>query len=245
MANEQTLPDFVLDDNAVLKDDEASWRYGKAPDYSKTRAFYQETKTMSHEAKSLPDLVEKLVKNWEIEASFKTSLDDWRTIDRKTYTFSLNGGEPQSGEHMLKVGTYNALLTSSSYYDPINNDFETSHKAFKRMMPTFAWEVKEVYSGPPVVIFKWRHWGYMVNDYIGNNDRGESVKIKAHGGLIDIVGIVIAKVNEGLQLEKIDVWYDPMDMMRQIAREHKGEAVDASAATSGCPVLAGSRPASE
>jgi hypothetical protein len=44
MANEQTLPDFVLDDNAVLKDDEASWRYGKAPDYSKTRAFYQESK---------------------------------------------------------------------------------------------------------------------------------------------------------------------------------------------------------
>lgn len=75
--------------------------------------------------------------------------------------------------------------------------------------------------------------------------RGESVKIKAHGGLIDIVGIVIAKVNEGLQLEKIDVWYDPMDMMRQIAREHKGEAVDATAATSGCPVLAGARPASE
>jgi hypothetical protein len=125
---------------------------------------------MSHEAGSLPDLVEKLVKNWEIEASFKTSLDDWRTIDRKTYTFSLNGGEPQSGEHMLKVGTYNALLTPSSYYDPINNDFETSHKAFKRMMPTFAWEVKEVYTGPPVVIFKWRHWGYMVNDYIANNE---------------------------------------------------------------------------
>lgn len=127
-------------------------------------------KSMSHEAASLPDLVEKLVKNWGIEASFKTSLDDWRAIDRKTYTFSLNGGRPQSGEHMLNVGTYNALLTSSSYYDPINNDFETSHKSFKRMMPTFTWEAKEVYTGPPVVIFKWRHWGYMVNDYIGKNE---------------------------------------------------------------------------
>lgn len=141
------------------------WVEGLLTDFLKYIA-----KTMSHEAGSLPDLVEKLVKNWEIEASFKTSLDDWRTINRKTYTFSLNGGEPQPGEHMLKIGTYNALLTSSPYYDPSHNDFETSHKAFKRMMPTFAWEVSEVYAGPPVVTFKWRHWGYMANDYIGNNE---------------------------------------------------------------------------
>jgi hypothetical protein len=46
MTNAETLPDYVLDDNAVLKDDVASWRYGKAPDYSKTRAFYQDSKTM-------------------------------------------------------------------------------------------------------------------------------------------------------------------------------------------------------
>ena len=25
------------------------------------------------------------------------------------------------------------------------------------MMPTFAWEVLEVYSGPPQVSFRWRH----------------------------------------------------------------------------------------
>lgn len=47
-------------------------------------------KTKSHEAASLPNLVENLVKNWEIEASFKTSIDDWRTIDRPNYTFAIN-----------------------------------------------------------------------------------------------------------------------------------------------------------
>jgi hypothetical protein len=47
MTNAETLPDYVLDDNAVLKDDVASWRYGKAPDYSKTRAFYQDSKSMA------------------------------------------------------------------------------------------------------------------------------------------------------------------------------------------------------
>ncbi|KAH1493697.1 hypothetical protein KXX16_005766 [Aspergillus fumigatus] len=242
MGDADALPDYVLDPNAVLNDKAAAWRHGAPPDYSKTRAFYEETKQMTHEAGSLPDLVSSLVKNWEIEASFKTSLDDWRTIDHSKYTFSLNGGPPQTGDHMLWVGTYNALLTSSAYYDPEHNDFSTSHKAFKRMMPTFAWEVLEVYSGPPVVIFKWRHWGYMKNDYVGYNNRGEKVTVKAHGGLIDIQGIVIAKVNSSLQLKKIDVWFDPMDMFRQIAREEKiegenKEGVDAAGAAAGCPVL--------
>jgi hypothetical protein len=36
------LPDYVLDSNAVLRDT-ASWRYMKAPDYSKTRAVYAES----------------------------------------------------------------------------------------------------------------------------------------------------------------------------------------------------------
>lgn len=71
---------------------------------------------------------------------------------------------------MLKVGTYNAILTSNEYYSTEKSDFSSSHKTFKRMMPTFAWEVLEVYSGPPTVAFKWRHWGVMKNDYVGINE---------------------------------------------------------------------------
>ena len=114
-------------------------------------------------------MVENLVKNWEVEASFKTDLKDWRTVDPERYTFSMNGGPPQSGEFMLKLGTYNAIIEPNEYYSPENSDLASSHKTFKRMMPTFAWEVLEVYSGPPVVTFKWRHWGVMKNDYVGFN----------------------------------------------------------------------------
>ena len=124
---------------------------------------------MSHEAGSLPQLVENLVKNWEVEASFKPSLDDWRTIDAPNYSFAINGSAPQTAEHMLKVGTYNAIISPNEYYSPEYSDFASSHKTFKRMMPTFAWEVLEVYSGPPTVAFRWRHWGTMKNDYVGFN----------------------------------------------------------------------------
>jgi hypothetical protein len=124
---------------------------------------------MNHHINSLPFFVENLVKNWEIEASFKPNLIDWRTVNHSKYSFSINGGNPQPGEHMLEVGTYNAIITPNEYYSPERSDFASSHKTFKRMMPTFAWEVLEVYSGPPIVAFRWRHWGEMRNDYIGFN----------------------------------------------------------------------------
>ena len=126
-------------------------------------------KKMSHQAGSLPDLVQNLVKNWEVEASFKTKLDDWRTIDHDSYSFAINGSDPQTAEHMLATGTYNAIISPNEYYSPEYSDFSSSHKTFKRMMPNFAWEVLEVYSGPPTVSFRWRHWGVMKNDYVGFN----------------------------------------------------------------------------
>lgn len=193
---------------------------------------------MNHEAASLPDLVQNLVKNWEVEASFKPKLDDWRTIDHENYSFAINSEKPQGAENMLKVhlpnaiiivkekkvthitiqvGTYNAIISPNEYYDPTYSDFASSHKTFKRMMPTFAWEVLEVYSGPPTVAFRWRHWGVMKNDYVGFNNKGEKVTAKAHGGPIDIEGVTVATVNDKVQLQSVRTWFDPMDMFRQIA----------------------------
>ncbi|KAK4996224.1 hypothetical protein LTR66_004115 [Elasticomyces elasticus] len=172
---------------------------------------------MNHVAGSLPQLVENLVKNWEVEASFKPQLSDWRTIDHANYSFAINGGPPQTAEHMLKVGTYNAIIAPNEYYSPQHSDFATSHKTFKRMMPTFAWEVLEVYSGPPKVSFRWRHWGTMKNDYVGFNDKGEKVTAKAHGGPIDIQGVTVAQVDDKVRLQSVHTWFDPLEMFRQIA----------------------------
>lgn len=37
------LPDYLTDPDAVLKDTEVKWRYGRAPDYSKTRKVFSES----------------------------------------------------------------------------------------------------------------------------------------------------------------------------------------------------------
>jgi hypothetical protein len=41
------LPDYVLDPNAVLGDDVA-WRYKRAPSYTKTREYYEQSKIHLH-----------------------------------------------------------------------------------------------------------------------------------------------------------------------------------------------------
>ncbi|PQE24080.1 pathogen-related protein [Rutstroemia sp. NJR-2017a BVV2] len=261
------LPDYLLDPNAVMKDLDAKWRYKQPPDYTNTRKVYAQTKTQNHTAASLPSLVENLVKNWEVEASFKTDISDWRTIDHPNFSFSINGNKPVTGEYMLKVGTYNAILPKSEYYDNEKSDFSSSHKTFKRMMPTFAWEVLEVYSGPPVVSFKWRHWGVMKNDYVGVNDKNEKVHIPAHNGTIDIQGVAIAHVDAAVRMQAVEIFYDPAEMFRQIAKNGnatktplpkeeegkdmtmqlhgEGYAAEVSAAdlqaaaASGCPFVAG------
>ena len=158
------------------------------------------------------------MKNWEVEASFKTKLSDWRTINPDEYSFSINGREAQSGEEMLRTGTYNAIIQpGNEYYSPENSSFAQSHKTFKRMMPTFAWEVLDVIGAPPVVGIKWRHWGVMKDDYVGFNDKGEKITAKAHGGPIDLKGTTWAWVDDQVRVKKLETWFDPIEMFRQIA----------------------------
>jgi len=37
------IPDYLASPNAVLGDKDAKWRYGRAPDYSKTRKVWEES----------------------------------------------------------------------------------------------------------------------------------------------------------------------------------------------------------
>jgi hypothetical protein len=41
------LPDYLTNPDAVLGDNDAKWRYGRAPDYSKTRKVFAESKLLN------------------------------------------------------------------------------------------------------------------------------------------------------------------------------------------------------
>lgn len=46
-ASKAPLPDYFADPDAVLKDAGVAWRYGRAPDYTKTRKYFNESKYRS------------------------------------------------------------------------------------------------------------------------------------------------------------------------------------------------------
>lgn len=54
-------------------------------------------------------------------------------------------------------------------------------------------------------------------DLIQNHRKSQLVTAKAHGGPIDIQGISIATVDDQARIQKIETWFDPLEMFRQIA----------------------------
>jgi hypothetical protein len=101
------LPDYVTDPDAVLKD-QAHWRYGRAPDYSKTRQVFAKSKYFH-----LQSLVDHPV------ACINVSVKPWIVQDRTRLTrmtsqdYVARGQLPSSarGESGQKLGSRSVVQT--------------------------------------------------------------------------------------------------------------------------------------
>ncbi|KAF2291263.1 hypothetical protein GH714_021100 [Hevea brasiliensis] len=144
------------------------WRFGGPPNYDTVNKLFEEGRTKVWPPGSLEEKVQNLVKTWEMELFHKACVDDYKSIDPKKYTFSLNGRKPLTLEETFKLdGGYNAFMQTSlpvkfRAYDPEKETVDSAHMAFTTAFPRgFALEVLQVYSGPPVIVYKFRHWAYM------------------------------------------------------------------------------------
>lgn len=98
--------------------------------------------------------------------------------------YIFTGRKPINLEEKKKLGGgYNPLLQTSlpqkmRPYNPDEETAESSHKAFITTFPRgFALEVVQVYAGPPVIVFKFRHWGYMEGPFKGHAPTGELIEL--------------------------------------------------------------------
>ncbi|KAA6425905.1 MAG: hypothetical protein FRX49_04280 [Trebouxia sp. A1-2] len=119
----------MLDPNAVLPDENISWRFGTVPDYTAA----DERKSVDHKEGSLGFLVNQLVKNWEKEASYKVKGRKWRAIVPEKYSFSCNGGEVYSVDGILRLDTYNALMGETAYYFSKDTGFSSKNACGDRV----------------------------------------------------------------------------------------------------------------
>jgi hypothetical protein len=155
--------------------------------------------------------------NLFVEVSHKMDPRQWSTVDLDNYRFSCNGQQKYSGWEMVKQGTYNALIGQTNYYDSNAISFEESHLAFKRSLGEgFAWEVLEVYSGPPKVTFTWRHFGRMTDYFSCPGLSGLIYKVDPTNRMIKLYGMCKATVNEKFQIQDLQVFYDPNQLFAQL-----------------------------
>ncbi|MDI2132013.1 SnoaL-like polyketide cyclase [Yinghuangia seranimata] len=189
------------------------WR-DEAPDYHLSHTLMPKQRTHTFDAGSLEAIVESLVQVFEMEVSHKKDPATWVSMVTEKFRTNVNGGPWATAADIAEIGSYNILIGDSVFYRTGQESFESSHDVFHKALPNgFFWEVLEVLTPPPVVTFKWRHWGKFEGEYNGFAPTGETV---------EMFGVSIAKVSDDLRLLDVEHYYDPNTFLGKL--------------TGGCPV---------
>lgn len=187
-------------DAAIAATPVSDWRNGKVPDYHYSNEFMPSQRTFQHAPDSLEAIVEKVVQIFEMEISFKPDSTQWLSVVQNRFKTRVNGGQDYDAPALSERGSYNVLIGDSPFYAASSESFESSHETFKSAFPKgFFWEVLEVYSPPPVVTVKWRHWGDFTGTYKGFEPSGKRV---------EMFGLSVAKLNDDLQMLEVEHFYD-------------------------------------
>ena len=199
-------------DTVVAHDEGVVWRKGR-PDYHLTNQVVGKERTRQLLQGSLELAVEDLVRVFEMEVSHKRDPAQWLTIVQDKFRTRTNGGPWATPQDIAEKGSYNLFIGETPYYSAKEETFESSSDIFHTAFPGgFFWEVLEVYSPPPVVSFKWRHWGHFTGEYKGHKPTGQKV---------EIFGMTVARCAEDLRLLEVEHFYDNSLFLGQLCPVHK------------------------
>ncbi|KNA04900.1 hypothetical protein SOVF_195410 [Spinacia oleracea] len=209
------------------------WVSGAPPNFDIVDKLFEEGRTKIWEVGSLEEKVQNLVKTMEMEL-FHKSPQDYKAIDATKFAFSVNGRKALTLEGIRKMGGgYNGFLQTSlpeelRLYDPTKETTESSHRLFTTtFLRGFAFEILQVYSGPPVIAYKFRHWAYMEGPFLGHPPTGD---------LVEFFGCAIFEVDEQMRVIKVEFFYDRGELLGALMKGSKLEGSFADMKL-GCPVL--------
>lgn len=202
-------PENIEPDRGDLNDPGIKWRHGK-PDFTIPNISFLMGKSQCHAKDSLEILVENVVKTWKMESSNKADPKQWKSVSQENFKIQANGGKVFGLAEAAKRGDQNVLLdqVDTNIYDASKQDFESSHHLFSNALTSgFSWEVLSVFTGPPEIVFSFRHWGEFTGKYDGK---------KGHGQLIEMIGFVFVSVTDELKITNVRVFYKPEDFLRAL-----------------------------
>lgn len=210
------------------------WRNGP-PTYDVVDKLFEEERTHVWPEGSVEEKVQRLLKTWEMEMVHKTDPNDFKTVDPKIFTKSVNGRKGLTPEENAKLGGgYNTFLQTSlpesvRVYNPDEETFESSQKVFRSIfLRGFAIEILHVYSGPPEIVYKFRHWGHMEGPFKGHAATGE---------LVQLFGIGIFELEkESNKIVKAEFFFDRGELLGPLVKgEKNGDSTNAMALA--CPFM--------
>eukprot|EP00931_Biecheleriopsis_adriatica_P110786 TRINITY_DN85101_c0_g1_i1.p1 TRINITY_DN85101_c0_g1~~TRINITY_DN85101_c0_g1_i1.p1 ORF type:complete len:253 (+),score=48.87 TRINITY_DN85101_c0_g1_i1:67-825(+) len=206
-------------------DPNTTWRSGK-PNFAQVNKLFFESRSLEHEESSLEAIVGKMMRNWEVECHHIANIQQWKTMDISKFKASVNGGCICSAQKLAAIGPYNLFIGETEHYSSRAHSFASSEQVFTSAFPEgLTWECLEVFSGPPAVLFKWRQFG----KYLGTFTDKHGQKYKGNGKMLELVGTCLLRVNEDLQIEALDLYYNPDHMTRSLTT-----MVDRSVESAGC-----------
>ncbi|PWA49815.1 pathogen-related protein [Artemisia annua] len=212
------------------------WSSGVPPNFDAVNKLFEEGRTKIWPTGSLEEQVQNLVKTWEMESFHKINPQDIKSINVAKFTISVNGRKPLTRAEVAKIGGgYNNFLQTSlphnlRIYDPNEENADTALKLFTTTFPRgFAVEILQVYSGPPIIVYKFRHWGYMEGEFKGQPPTGE---------LVEMFGVSIMELDENFKVSKMEFFYDRGELLAGLIKgevESISQDFITSGTSSSCP----------
>ncbi|XP_076942715.1 pathogen-related protein-like [Bidens hawaiensis] len=188
-----------------------TWRLGVPPNFDVVNKLFEEGRTKIWPSGSLEEQVQNMLKTWEMELFHKMKAEDFKTVDVTKLTLSVNGRKPLTRQDVVKIGGgYNMFLQTSlsknlRMYDPSEETVDTAHKLFTTTFPRgFAVEILQVYSGPPIIAYKFRHWGYMEGPFKGHPPTGE---------LVEMFGVSTIELDENFKIVNVEFFFDRGELL--------------------------------
>ncbi|KAK9707229.1 hypothetical protein RND81_07G181600 [Saponaria officinalis] len=215
-----------------------TWVHGTTPNFDLVDKLFEEGRTQEWPLGSIEEKVQRLVKTMEMELFHKANPMDYKAIDPSRFTMAVNGRKPFTLSELSQLGGgYNGFMQTSlpeelRLYDPSKETRESAHELFTTAFPRgFAFEIFQVYSGPPVIAYKFRHWAHMEGPFKGYPPTGE---------LVEFFGVGIFEVDEQMRVVKVEFFYDRGELLGALMKGGKDVSGSPDDMQAGCPFLGNS-----
>lgn len=165
----------------------------------------------------MEDRISNLMKNWDKELRHKRNPQQWVSLVPDNFYMIVNGGPRMYLSELFQLGSYNAFLGNSEFYSKDYINRTAADNVFSTALQSgFALEVLEVFSPPPRVTFKFRHWGHMTGPLRCPMRNGTWLDVPPHGERVEFFGETIINLNEKYQMLNIENTFRGETLMEQM-----------------------------